>query len=97
MCAFVVTSTGGGLRSGRERKVCGGADESLDKGQTFAVRKGLAFGVREGLTFEVRSSRSQPTVVVNARYMVPELSAMRNLRRVNLGSIAIPYTIKGAF
>jgi hypothetical protein len=92
----VLTSTAGGLRLGCERKAhtpFGGADESLDKGQTFGMRKGLAFGVREGLTFEVRSSRPQPTVFVNARYVAPALTAVRNRRRVTLVPIVKLSTI----
>jgi hypothetical protein len=93
----VVTSTAGGLRSGRERKAFGGADEPLDKGQTKGLRKGLALEVCIDLTFEVRPSRSQPTVFANARYVAPALTAVRNRRRVNLAPIAEPYAIKGAF
>jgi hypothetical protein len=91
LCACVLTSTAGGMRSGRERKAhtpFGGADEALGKGQTLGVGKGLPFGVRKGLTFEVRSRRSQPTVFVNARYVTPALTAVRNRRRVNLVPIA---------
>src|ERR671916_1873520 len=91
LCVRAVTSMVGGLRSGRERKGhtrFGGADEALGKGQTFGVGKGLPLGARKGLTFEVRSRRSQPTVFVKARYVTPALTAVRNLRRVNLVPIA---------
>ena len=88
MCACVVASRTGGLRSGRERKAhtpFGGVDEALGRGDTWGARKGLPFGV---LAFEVRSRRSQPTVFVKARYVTPELTAVRNWRRVNLVPIA---------
>jgi len=57
----VVTSTAGGLRSGRERKA------HTPSGGNGAVGKGLTFGVREDLTFEERSGVSEPTVPVSAR------------------------------
>jgi hypothetical protein len=79
----VLTSTAGGLRSGRERKAFAGVDELLDKGLTFGAREGLALGSCEDLPFEVRSSKSQLTVFVNARYVAPALTTVRNLRRVN--------------
>jgi hypothetical protein len=71
----------GGLRSGRERKAhtpFAGADEPRGK----------------GLTFEVRSRRSQPTTFVSARYVAPALTAVRNLRLVNLVPTAKLYTFR---
>jgi hypothetical protein len=100
LCVRAVTSTAGGLRSGRERKdhtPFGGADEALGKGQTFGARKGLTFGVCNRLIFEVRSSSLQPTVFVNARYAAPALAAVRNLRLVNLVPIVKLSTIESAF
>ncbi len=67
----MVTSTSGGLRSGRERKAhtpFAGADATFGK----------------GLTFEVRPRRSQLTTFVSAKYVAPALTAVRNLRRVIL-------------
>jgi hypothetical protein len=69
-CAWVVTWTAAGLRSGRERKAhtpFGGTVEMFGSSQTFGVRKRLTFGLCKDLSFEVRSSRSQPIVCVNAR------------------------------
>ncbi len=69
-CAYVVTSTAGGLRSGRERKAhtpSSGEDETPGKGQTFGGCKGLILGVCKDLGFGVRPSSSQPTVFVKAR------------------------------
>ncbi len=100
LCVRAVTSTAGGLRSGRERKdhtPFGGADEALGKGQTFGVRKGLTFGVRKGLILELRSSSLQPNVFVNARYAAPALAAVRKRRRVNLVPIMKLSTIESAF
>jgi hypothetical protein len=81
MCACVVTSTAGGLRSGRERKAdvpFAGAGETLGK----------------VLTFEVRPDSSQPTMFVRPRYVAPALTAVRNLRRVNLVPITIFSSVK---
>ena len=75
----MATSTAGGLRSGRERKA-----HTLSGGGNGTPGKDLTFGVREDLTFEERSGGSQPTVPVNARYVAPALTAVRNRRRVNL-------------
>ena len=80
----MVTSTVGGLRSGRERNArtpFGGVDETFFRGHTFGVDKDLPFGV---LALGVGSRRSQPTVFVKARYVRPALTAVRNRRRVNL-------------
>src|SRR5215218_1940903 len=95
-CDCFATSTARGLRSGRVRKFhascCGaGGEPSTNTGSGCAGEV-----VVEGVAFVAGSAGLQPGALVNAIHAAPALSAVRNLRRVNLLCIARVSPIKGA-
>src|SRR5215208_1983154 len=93
-CDCFATSTARGLRSGRVRKLhasrCGASGEpSTSTGSGCASEV-----VLEGVALEAGLASLQPGVFVNAIHAAPALTAVRNLRRVNLLRIATLSPIK---